>query len=136
VNPHLRKLLGLRDTPDPEAVGTLLLFLVLLAVAFVCVRLRRHYRTRVPARAPAPAQAPSVPGRGDPWRLTFDDCPRCLGRHVALSFQPLRRARADAVSWAYCPETGEPILASLVREPPPRNAAWASGGTPETVGAP
>lgn len=76
----------------------------------------------------------------------IDNCPRCLGSHVALKFRTFKIPAREHNCFAMCPKTKEPIvaLASLATPPPSPKAlaALKEGGekkkdeTPEATASP
>lgn len=58
--------------------------------------------------APAPKKGPQQLLTKD-----VDPCPRCGNGHNSLVFKPLQRPFGRANFWCPCPDTKEPIMASV-----------------------
>lgn len=46
----------------------------------------------------------------------ISNCARCGGNHVAMKFEPLKRAMVEhsLTHWAMCPITQEPVLLGIL----------------------
>ena len=52
-------------------------------------------------------------GTPDSLTVPLDACPRCEGKHEAVTFKPFTTC-GEHTHWATCPETGEPVLVTFL----------------------